>query len=57
MFNFYKKDSLILFRFVGMLTITDFIRILEMNYRSPTSKMEELEEHRLATWRGQITSM
>jgi len=39
-------------RFVGMLTITDFIRILQMNYRSPTLEMEELEEHRLATWRN-----
>lgn len=39
-------------RFVGMLTITDFIRILEMNYRSPTLEMEELEEHRLSTWRS-----
>eukprot|EP00092_Neocalanus_flemingeri_P012758 GFUD01013748.1.p1 GENE.GFUD01013748.1~~GFUD01013748.1.p1 ORF type:complete len:558 (+),score=118.14 GFUD01013748.1:194-1867(+) len=38
-------------RFVGMLTITDFIRILEMNYKSPTLEMEELEEHRLSTWR------
>merc|ERR1719348_1137463 len=37
--------------FVGMLTITDFIRILQMNYKSPTLEMEELEEHRLSTWR------
>ena len=41
-------------RFVGMLTITDFIRILQMNYKSPTLEMEELEEHRLSTWRGQM---
>ena len=40
------------FRFVGMLTITDFIRILQMNYKSPTLEMEELEEHKLSTWRG-----
>ena len=40
-------------RFVGMLTITDFIRILQMNYKSPTLEMEELEEHRLSTWRGE----
>ena len=40
------------FRFIGMLTITDFIRILEMNYKSPTLEMEELEEHKLSTWRG-----
>jgi len=38
-------------RFVGMLTITDFIRILSMNYKSPTLEMEELEEHKLSTWR------
>ena len=38
-------------RFVGMLTITDFIRILQMYYKSPTVEMEELEEHKLATWR------
>jgi len=35
-----------------MLTITDFIRILEMNYRSPALEMEELEEHKLSTWRS-----
>jgi len=38
-------------KFVGMLTITDFIRILQMYYKSPTAEMEELEEHKLATWR------
>ena len=43
-------------RFVGMLTITDFIRILQMNYKSPTLEMEELEEHRLSTWRGELRS-
>ncbi|XP_068627428.1 uncharacterized protein [Battus philenor] len=36
--------------FVGMLTITDFIRILQMYYTSPNVAMEELEEHRLDTW-------
>ena len=41
-------------RFVGMLTITDFIRILQMNYKSPTLEMEELEEHKLSTWRGEM---
>ena len=44
-------------RFVGMLTITDFIRILQMNYKSPTLEMEELEEHRLSTWRGGLRSI
>lgn len=36
---------------VGMLTITDFIKILQMYYTSPNVAMEELEEHRLETWR------
>jgi len=39
-------------RFVGMLTITDFIRILQMYYKSPTVEIEELEEHQLQTWRN-----
>ena len=39
-------------QFVGMLTITDFIRILQMYYKSPTVEMEELEEHQLQTWRS-----
>ncbi|XP_026759790.1 uncharacterized protein LOC113518942 isoform X2 [Galleria mellonella] len=38
-------------KFVGMLTITDFIKILQMYYTSPNVTMEELEEHRLETWR------
>ncbi|CAK1588346.1 unnamed protein product [Parnassius mnemosyne] len=38
-------------KFVGMLTITDFIKILQMYYTSPNITMEELEEHRLETWR------
>nr|ANT47201.1 5'-AMP-activated protein kinase subunit gamma-2 [Dastarcus helophoroides] len=37
--------------FVGMLTITDFIKILRMYYRSASVTMEELEEHKLETWR------
>lgn len=37
--------------FVGMLTITDFIKILRMYYKSPTVAMDELEEHKLITWR------
>ncbi|KAF5282794.1 hypothetical protein FQR65_LT02791 [Abscondita terminalis] len=36
--------------FVGMLTITDFIKILRMYYKSPNVAMEELEEHKLDTW-------
>ncbi|XP_045510428.1 uncharacterized protein LOC123705603 isoform X2 [Colias croceus] len=38
-------------QFVGMLTITDFIKILQMYYTSPDVTMDELEEHRLETWR------
>jgi len=41
-------------KFVGMLTITDFIRILQMYYKSPELEMEELEEHKLETWRSQL---
>uniref|UniRef100_A0A4Y0BQ57 CBS domain-containing protein n=1 Tax=Anopheles funestus TaxID=62324 RepID=A0A4Y0BQ57_ANOFN len=37
--------------FVGMLTITDFIKILKMYYKSPNASMDELEEHKLDTWR------
>merc|ERR1712241_82088 len=39
-------------KFVGMLTITDFIRILQMYYKSASVEMEELEEHQLQTWRS-----
>lgn len=42
--------------FVGMLTITDFIKILRMYYTSPNSSMEQLEEHKLDTWRSKIWS-
>ncbi|GIY06539.1 5'-AMP-activated protein kinase subunit gamma-2 [Caerostris darwini] len=38
--------------FVGMLTITDFINILRTYYKSPFVQMEELEEHKLETWRN-----
>lgn len=38
-------------QFVGMLTITDFIKILQMYYTNPTTRMDELEEHELDTWR------
>ncbi|CAG0885913.1 unnamed protein product [Cyprideis torosa] len=41
-------------KFVGMLTITDFIRILRMYYRSPEKEMGELEEHKLETWRKEL---
>uniref|UniRef100_A0A8C1XEC4 Protein kinase, AMP-activated, gamma 3a non-catalytic subunit n=2 Tax=Cyprinus carpio TaxID=7962 RepID=A0A8C1XEC4_CYPCA len=38
-------------RFVGMLTITDFINILHRYYRSPMVQIYELEEHKIETWR------
>ena len=44
-------------KFVGMLTITDFIRILQMYYKSPLVHMDELEEHKLDTWRSKQSSV
>ena len=41
--------------FVGMLTITDFIRILQSLYNSPNRKMVELEDHTLEMWRSKCT--
>lgn len=41
-------------QFIGMLTITDFIKILQMYYTSPSVTMDELEEHELDTWRSKI---
>ncbi|XP_075872749.1 5'-AMP-activated protein kinase subunit gamma-1 isoform X2 [Nelusetta ayraudi] len=38
-------------RFVGMLTITDFINILHCYYKSPLVQMYELENHKIETWR------
>lgn len=38
--------------FVGMLTITDFIKILRTYYTSPNTSMDQLEEHKLDTWRS-----
>nr|XP_043871485.1 5'-AMP-activated protein kinase subunit gamma-1 isoform X2 [Solea senegalensis] len=38
-------------RFVGMLTITDFINILHCYYKSPMVQMYELENHKIQTWR------
>lgn len=43
-------------QFVGMLTITDFIKILQMYYTSPSVTMDELEEHELDTWRSEFLS-
>ncbi|MED6283261.1 5'-AMP-activated protein kinase subunit gamma-2 [Characodon lateralis] len=39
-------------RFVGMLTITDFINILHCYYKSPMVQMYGLESHKIETWRG-----
>lgn len=38
-------------RFVGMVTITDFINIL-LQQHGAHGNMEELEEHKITTWRG-----
>jgi len=38
-------------QFVGMLTISDFISILQTYYRSPMMRMHELEDHLIETWR------
>jgi len=38
--------------FVGMLTITDFIRILQKNYRGPNLEMEAFEEQKLSDWKA-----
>lgn len=38
--------------FVGMLTITDFIKILQMYYTTSSKTIDELEEHKIDTWRG-----
>ncbi|CAF0727100.1 unnamed protein product [Brachionus calyciflorus] len=38
-------------KFVGMLTITDFILILQKYYREANAKIEQLEEHKIETWR------
>ncbi|XP_077472918.1 5'-AMP-activated protein kinase subunit gamma-1 isoform X3 [Stigmatopora argus] len=38
-------------RFVGMLTITDFINIVHCYYKSPLVQMYELENHKIETWR------
>lgn len=36
-----------------MLTITDFIHILRRYYKSGVVGIKELEEHKIATWRGE----
>ncbi|KAK7602449.1 hypothetical protein V9T40_008038 [Parthenolecanium corni] len=41
-------------QFVGMLTITDFIKILQKYYTSSNVTMDELEEHKLETWKSAL---
>ncbi|CAH1789827.1 unnamed protein product [Owenia fusiformis] len=43
--------------FVGMLTITDFISILQKYYKSPLVQMDELEEHKIETWRDHVITL
>ncbi|RDD45743.1 5'-AMP-activated protein kinase subunit gamma-2 [Trichoplax sp. H2] len=43
-------------RFVGMLTVTDFIEILRHYYKSPLIQITELEDHRIETWKKLATS-
>jgi len=40
-----------------MLTITDFIYILNKYYKEAYSQIDELEEHSLETWKGIFYSM
>jgi len=37
--------------YVGMLTITDFIKILQKYYKQPGAQLQELEQHQISTWR------
>eukprot|EP00123_Amoebidium_parasiticum_P012323 comp21280_c0_seq1/m.29044 comp21280_c0_seq1/g.29044 ORF comp21280_c0_seq1/g.29044 comp21280_c0_seq1/m.29044 type:complete len:352 (-) comp21280_c0_seq1:83-1138(-) len=41
-------------QFVGIVTITDFINILRKYYKSPGARMDELEEHKIQTWRDSL---
>jgi len=36
-----------------MLTITDFINILRKYYKSDTGIQQELEEHKISTWKSE----
>ncbi|XP_021368942.1 5'-AMP-activated protein kinase subunit gamma-2-like [Mizuhopecten yessoensis] len=46
--SYHRQD------YVGMLTITDFINILHKYYKSPEARMDELEEHKIETWREEL---
>ncbi|PAA92973.1 hypothetical protein BOX15_Mlig018326g1 [Macrostomum lignano] len=43
-------------KFVGILTVTDFIYILHKYYRSALVPMEVLETHRISTWQAELSS-
>jgi len=44
--------------FVGVLTITDFIKILQKNYKGPNIEMEAFEEQKLADcWKDQTIDL
>ncbi|BFY98004.1 hypothetical protein BsWGS_01044 [Bradybaena similaris] len=40
--------------YVGMLTITDFIHILNRVYKTPEVRMDELEDHKIQKWREMV---
>ncbi|CAG5129979.1 unnamed protein product, partial [Candidula unifasciata] len=40
--------------YVGMLTITDFIHILNRVYTTPEVRMDELEDHKIHNWREMV---
>lgn len=41
-------------KFVGIVTITDFINVLRVFYQSDSSQLEKLQEHRIQTWRDNL---
>eukprot|EP00051_Salpingoeca_urceolata_P028459 m.486972 g.486972 ORF g.486972 m.486972 type:complete len:462 (+) comp24719_c0_seq1:177-1562(+) len=42
-------------QFVGIITVSDFIRILRHSYVSPLVQMDQLEDHKIQTWRDMAT--
>lgn len=40
--------------YVGMLTITDFIKILQKYYKQRGVQLDELEKHQISTWREEL---
>lgn len=42
--------------YIGMLTITDFINILRISYKSPGLKLDELEDQKLSKWRSLLST-